>query len=165
MKSPIDVGVFFRDLFSGCLRHGTLALALCVWLAACGAADPQAGPGLDATGRPVCDDPAVIDQILQIANSHPEASTLLPARALRLGQIEETHAQEISGIGSGTFQRLCVGQMTLANNELIIVGYEIFTTVTDLGPAYGLTPCFGPYDQAARDCSAFAEGRIPGELP
>lgn len=148
-----------------CHRRPLAWLPLCLVLAACGRAEPEPLTGLDPSGRPACDDPAVVEQVLDIANNYPDESRGMPATAVGLTEIEETRAQAIPDIGSGTFQRLCIAQLSLANDEVIEIGYEIFTTDTVLGPAYGLTPCFGPYDQAGRDCSSFRDGRIPGEAP
>lgn len=127
-------------------------------------------PGLDsggtarARGRPACDDPEIERQILELANTHPDLSPPIPGTAVAIDGIVETRAREIPDIGTGTFERLCIGTMELGSGEMVDIGWDIFTTDTILGPTYGLRPCFGPYDRTGRDCSAYAEGRVPGEL-
>ena len=114
--------------------------------------------------QPFCSDPDVLAQLLETANTHPNFSPGFPSPARSIDLVVETQAYDIPDIGSGTFRRICIGEMTLQSGEVVDIGWEIFTTDTVLGPAYGITPCFGRYDTTGRDCTELAEGRLPGEV-
>ena len=120
-------------------------------------------PGAAAQDGPACDDTQVTKEILDIANTHPNYAPYLPARALRLQDIRQPRLRETPSVNPNAFQRLCVAQMSLANGETLLVGWEIMGEVTGLGLGWGLRPCFGPYDPGRLDCSAYASGRLPGE--
>jgi hypothetical protein len=158
----------FRLQEPGKLRRTcVLALVAMITVLASCASPPLGAPGPSAPlePRPACDNAEVIAQLLELARDHPNHAPGMPSPAATIGDIAETRASEIPDVGSHSFLRLCVGKLTLQSGEVVDIGWEIFTTDTVLGPAYGLTPCFGKYDAAGRDCAAFREGRIPGEAP
>jgi hypothetical protein len=98
-----------------------------------------------------------------MANTHPNFHPGFPSTAQSIDLVVQTQAYEIPDVGTGTFRRLCIGEMTLQSGELVAIGWQIFTTDTVLGPVYGITPCFGRYDTTGRDCTSLSEGRLPGE--
>ncbi len=139
-----------------------LLTGLGLLLAAACAREPAAGPGRpERDVRPPCDDPAILARIVEQANTQADLVGRLPARVMSLDGIRETRVLDRPELSA--FQRLCVGDLILASGESVAIGWEIFSAETSLGTTYGLRACFGPYDPAEQDCSAFARGQIPGE--
>ena len=92
-----------------------------------------------------------------IADTHPGYQPRIPARSSGLVDVRQTAEREFDG----DYERLCVGTLELANGDRFEIGWQILTTGSIFGTVWNVTPCFGPYDPAGADCSAYAQGRVP----
>jgi hypothetical protein len=120
-----------------------LPALLLLWLALPG--EPKESPR--------CDDAGVLRQVVSIFNTHPDYVGRSPHILLSVADPVEIEHRWHPQVNRSANTRWCEGRARYGNGRAETVHYDLFSTATILGTAYGVRPCYGSRDPRHQDCS------------
>lgn len=102
---------------------------------------------------PACDDPAVLHHVVSIYNTHPDYVGRSAQPLLSVAAPAEVEHRWHPQVNRSANTRWCEAQARFADGARETVYFDLFTTATILGTAYGVRPCYGSRDPRHSDCS------------